>query len=32
MYNYKVFYHKPTETYEFEYDETDENDDDYYNR
>ena len=27
-----IKYHKPTETYEFEYDETDENDDDYYNR
>ena len=27
-----IKYHKPTETYEFEYDETDDNDDDYYNR
>ena len=27
-----IRYHKPTETYEFEYDETDDNDDDYYNR
>ena len=30
--NKNIKYHKPTETYEFEYDETEENDDNYYNR